>query len=477
MVRLTQCLPFFAAFFVICTASVVSAHGDDVEFDWAVSFGNEFPSYGKGVAVDAEGNIYTTGRFIDTVDFDPGPETFELSSIGHTADIFVQKLSPGGDLVWAKSMGSIVDEFGLGYDHATAIAVDHSGNVYTTGLFLGTMDFDPGPGVANLTGGGIFVSKLDKHGNYVWAKSMANRGIESGMGIAVDAAGNVYTTGVFLSAEDFDPGPNVFVLESNGRFDAFVTKFDSLGNLLWAKSVGGEDRDYSNDVAVDATGNVYLTGSFRDVVDFNPGVETYYLSSDGSWDSFVLKLDANGAFVWATRTGGAHYDDAFGVAIDPSGNVLTTGTYHGTVDFDPGPGTANITSANGYELFVQKLDPDGNYLWARAAAGTGFEFGTGRDIVTDTSGNAFIAGSVNGGLGGGDEDANSPHPSFSYIAGDFFAQKTRPDRNTCVGEIFELARQHSQGNRIGRSGQCARHRRLLWFSRFRSGARTGGPLR
>ena len=259
------------------------------------------------------------------------------------------------NLAWAKSMG------GASTDEGVSIAVDASGNVYTTGYFNGTVDFDPNAGTFNLTSAGgvdIFVSKLDATGNLVWAKNMGGVSTEIGYSIAVDASGNVYTTGYFVGTADFNPNAGTFNLTSAGSQDIFVSKLDATVNLVWAKSMGGgANDDVGISIAVDASGNVYTTGFFNGTVDFDPNAGTFNLTSAGSQDIFVFKLDATGNLVWAKNMGGASNDIGQSIAVDASGNVYTTGYFAGTADFDPNAGTFNFTSAGGQDIFVSKLIP------------------------------------------------------------------------------------------------------------------------
>src|SRR5207302_2204211 len=141
--------------------------------------------------------------------------------------------------VWARHFGGSAQA----QDRGQKIALDGAGNVYTTGWFQGTADFDPGPGMFNLTspGGGaaIFVAKLDSSGNFTWARAMCGNDDAVGYGFAVDRAGNVYTTGNFHYAADFDPGPGTFTLTTSGTYDDFVSKLDSNGTFAWAVSLAG----------------------------------------------------------------------------------------------------------------------------------------------------------------------------------------------------------------------------------------------
>jgi hypothetical protein len=356
---------------------------------WAKSFGGTNQDIGYAVAVDAAGNVYTTGRFGGTVDFDPGAGVASLTAAG-PVNAFVSKFDASGNYVWAKAFACTQFEFGYG------IAVDATGNVYTTGYFFGTADFDPGAGVASLTSVNwdIFVSKLDASGNYVWAKALGGSGFDNGQGIALDATGNVYTTGTFEGTADFDPGAGVANLTSAGNKDVFVSKLDASGNYVWARRFGGSvSDDIGYGIAVDATGNVHTSGSFFGTADFDPGAGVANLTAN-STDIFVSKLNASGNYVWAKALGGTNQDFGFGIALDATGNVYTTGYFAGTADFDPGAGVANLISGGGDDIFVSKLDASGNYVWGKALGGTGGEVGYG--IAVDATGNVHTTGSFAG---------------------------------------------------------------------------------
>ncbi|MGF2412513.1 MAG: LamG-like jellyroll fold domain-containing protein, partial [Ferruginibacter sp.] len=357
---------------------------------FAKTMGGTLADFGRSVAVDAAGNVYTTGFYSGTADFDPGTGTFNLTSAGGS-DIFVSKFDAAGNFVWARSMGGTNTEFGFG------ITVDASGNVYTTGYFLATADFDPGVGTFNLTSAGsadMFISKLNAAGNFVWAKIMGGAGAEVAYGITADASGNIYTTGYFSGTADFDPGAGAVNLTSAGGQDIFVSKLDAAGNFVWAKSIGGIFGDVAYGISTDASGNVYTTGSYQDIVDFDPGIGTVNLTSVGGADIFISKLDAAGNFVWAKSMGGSSGDIAYGISTDVSGNVYTTGNYLGTADFDPGAGTVNLISAGGADVFVSKLDISGNFVWAKSVGGIAGDIAYG--ISADASGNVYTTGYYQG---------------------------------------------------------------------------------
>ena len=361
---------------------------------WAISMEGTDSDYGNSITTDTLGNVYTTGCFRDTVDFDPGAGTFNLTSVGYK-DIFIQKLDADGNLLWAVSMGGIATDIGH------SIITDVAGNVYTTGGFNWTVDFDPGADTHNLTSTGyydIFIQKLDPNGNLIWARSMGGTSSDYGYSITTDALGNVYTIGTFRDIVDFDPGAGTFNLTSAGYRDIFIQKLDPNGNLLWARSIGGAGDHEGLSITTDALGNVYTTGCFYGTADFDPGGSTYNLSSVGNTDIFIQKLDPNGNLLWAKSMGGIDGDQGNSISTDALGNVYTTGYFFLTADFDPGAGTFNLTSAGYKDIFIQKLDPNGNLLWARSMGGESGIIGDdeGGSITTDALGNVYTTGYFRG---------------------------------------------------------------------------------
>jgi hypothetical protein len=333
---------------------------------WTQQVGN---TWGTGVAMDGGGNVYVAGQFYDSSQFGPFTLTKTNSYQG-----FVTKLDAARNFLWAKAT-----EGSGGFD-AEDVAVDGSGNVYVTGGYAGTVDFDPGPGTYNLTsmgGSDIFVWKLDTAGNFVWAGSMGSvpNDHQNGNGaIALDRSSNVYVAGGWgdgpSSRNDFDPGPGTLKLTNKGARDIYVVKLTSAGNLVWARSMGGSGEDKATDIVVDSSGNVYTTGGFFGSVDFDPGKGNVTLTAAAE-DVFVSKLTSAGNFAAAVRMGGAEGDVGWGIAVDGSNNVYTTGQFRGTADFDPGPGTYNLTSAGAADIFVSKLTQSSPLLAAGGAASAG----------------------------------------------------------------------------------------------------------
>jgi len=338
---------------------------------WVKNAGGTNYDYSNGIAVDADGNSYVTGYF-------EGSSTFcstVLTSSGYY-DIFVAKLDSSGNWEWAKKAG------GTNYDFSYSIAVDTSGSCYITGEFFDYATF----GDIILTSNGsydIFIAKLDSNGNWLWAKNAGGTGDDIGYGIAVDASGNSYVMGNFFSTTATFGSTT---LTSNGVSDIFVAKLDSSGNWLWAKNAGGTSFDYGSGIAVDASGNSYVTGYFADSATFG----STSLTSNGYYDIFIVKLDSDGNWLWAQNAGGTDGDWGYGIAVDTSGNSYITGYFADSATF----GSTTLTNYGDEDIFIAKLDSSGNWLWANKAGGTDGDWG--KDIAVDANRNSYVTGYFRG---------------------------------------------------------------------------------
>lgn len=364
--------------------SKLDANGN---FVWAVLIGgNSGTNRGVSILPDAAGNMYMVGYFSGTVDFDPGPATFNITSNGQY-DICVLKLDANGNFIWAKAIGNTQSD--LGY----AACLDAIGNIYVTGVFQGIVDFDPGPAVFNMTGGSgvinkCFVWNLDGNGNFLKAFQITGSYTE-GDAITVDAAGNIYFCGNYTETADLNPGAAVFNVTSSGAADAFVVKLDNAGNFLWGKSFGGIGTNNCRSVKVDASGNVYLSGEFPFTVDFDPGPAVFNVTTAGSTDAYILKLNANGDFVFVKTLGGTAADAARDIALDAAANIYVTGVFQATADFDPGPATFNLTAISN-DIFICKFSSAGNFDWAFNIGG--FTLDEGLSLHCSAAGNLFATG-------------------------------------------------------------------------------------
>ncbi len=340
------------------------------EWQWATKAGGILTDEGRSITVDDAGNIYVTGTFGGTATF--GSYTFTSSGEN---DIFIAKMDANGNWLWATQAGGIGDDTGYG------ITIDEVGNSYVTGYFEDTATF----GSYTLYSSGfedIFVAKIDENGNWLWATKAGGILTDEGISITADDAGNSYVTGTFKDTATFGS----YTLYSSGWEDIFVAKIDENGNWLWAAKAGGSSGNstvISYGITIDNTGNSYVTGIFLDTATFG----AYSLTSSGYVNIFVSKMDADGNWLWANQAGGNGWDGGFGIAIDDAGNNYVTGSFKGTVYF----GLYPLYSSGFDDIFVAKIDENGNWLWTTQAGGSSSD-DSGYGITIDNAGNCYVTG-------------------------------------------------------------------------------------
>jgi hypothetical protein len=347
---------------------------------WSKGFGPDFLRDAR-VAVDPSGNVVLAGSFEGKADFGGGA----MNSAGGS-DIFVAELAGDGSFRWAKSFGNgnILD--------GVSIAVDSSANVLVTGYFAGMLDLGCAGSVLNSGfAQDVFVAKLGADGSCVWLTAPTGSGPQTPTSIAADASGAVVLTGYFSGTLEFGASP----LDAASGQDIFVAKLGPDGSPLWAKAFGdGAHAAAGRSLAVDASGNVVLTGDFTGTVDFGGNAP---LSSPGAKDVFVAKLGADGSYLWAKAFGDGYHDAiGHGVAVGTSGHVVLTGQFSGALDFG---GATPVTSAGGGpDVFVAKLDAStGGYVWAQQFnSGAPADSSNGESVAVDASGNVSVTGEFSG---------------------------------------------------------------------------------
>jgi len=387
--------------------------------DWAFAIGGQTAGqvWGHAVATDSAGNVVMAGELssLSGIDFDPGPGVFTLTSHGTSSDGFVAKYAADGTFLWAYAtdIGNVdalaIDAAGNVYvgkgggtdgsytDLSNIIKLDANGNeLWRLSIFSGTgvkeiaLDSSGNIYVTGTYASDIFVAKINAGGAVQWQHQIVAAGSQTDWSIAANGAGNVYVTGYFEGKVDFDPGPAKKILNGGIQGSNYVLKLDTYGNYLWAKKdlpgsgsrivvdvagnvildggatakltpdgavIWSKNITVSDGLTVDAAGNIYLTGRFSGTVDFDPGAGVYNLTT-ATQAAFVVKLTSAGNFDWAVMADpvpGAPGDD---IAVDSDGNVYSTGLISTggnvsiTADFDPGPGTYNIT-----------ITRNSGYLW------------------------------------------------------------------------------------------------------------------
>ncbi len=371
------------------TFSLNFLNAQNVNFDWVAQAGGAVFQMGNSVTLDASGNVYYAGSYGGTVDFDPGPGAFMLNTINGSG--FICKLDKNKSFIWAKQIdGELIKPL--------SIKTDPSGNIFILGYYFMNIDLDPGPAiVSGSSANTFFLIKLNASGNFIFGKTFGHSGEpNTRCNLALDPAGNIYISGIYDYLSDFDPGPAIFTLPIVGFHDIFILKLDINSNFLWAKGIGSNSlyNDECNSIAVDANGNVFITGIFGFECDFDPGPSVFMITSAGV-TPYILKLNTNGAFVlakhFAVITANAN-GNAHGIAVDQAGNIFVGGAFgEGTLDFDPGPASYPLTSTPYYDAFLCKLDGSGNFLWAKSLGGS---FQEDIDAITlDADGNIYATGS------------------------------------------------------------------------------------
>ncbi|HWY37226.1 MAG TPA: T9SS type A sorting domain-containing protein, partial [Bacteroidia bacterium] len=295
---------------------------------------------------------------------------------------------------WAHALGN-----GIG----NGVAYDNFQNCVVTGFFSGTVDFDPGPAVDTITSKGnydIFVAKYDVNGNYMWAFGIGSNAYATSQAVSIDASGNIAITGWFQGTADFNPGPAVNNLNPHGYESLFLAKYDPNGNYLWAFSLGDTTatvQENGTSLSFDISGNILLTGAFQDTIDFDPGPAVHKLGADSFPDTYVAKYNANGNYLWAFKVGSPSGCIGYALSSDKNGNILVTGSFGNTTDFNPGPAVNNLTAKGLSDIFIAKYDAGGNYLWAFSiGANGGWSQAQTWSIASDTFGNVLATGYFGG---------------------------------------------------------------------------------
>ncbi len=359
-------------------------------------------SYGRSMAIDAQGNIYVLGS-MECPYFTLGNTTLTRDK----GETFLAKYSPAGKVLWA---------FNAGSGHTYAITADANGNVYFAGDFnepkfnLGTFS------ITNsqvLGGWEVYLAKCDSAGKVLWVKSAGGNGDKDVYGVSADGSGNVYLTGIFggpqMNFGDITIKNYVAVDFHNlaQTFNAFLAKYDGSGNVLWAKCAGGQGPCYSTGVAVTPDGGACITGYFGSAY---MAFGTFSIDNSKTpgirlSNFYVAKYDAQGNAVWGH---GTKMDDASlanRITTDPAGNIYTIGSFMGKKLDIGGITLTNMNAAN-KALFITKYDASGAFQWAKTTGG--IDRGDRLDICTDADGNCYTTGGYyNGAVYGSDSLLNT----------------------------------------------------------------------
>jgi len=369
---------------ILCSVILLCAYSTKAQtWIWAKEALPHTPgSYGDvyfdhSVASDESGHAFETGNFINSISF--GSQSLSSSYM----DVFLVKYDSSGNALWAKQA---IPASSASNGYGRSVATDVSGNSYITGYFTDTISFggitlqSPAMGLPE-----TFLVKYDPLGNVLWAKQS---GLTTGFGyaysVAVDASGNSFITGIFWGTLGFG-GVTLSNIAKYG--DVFIVKYDPNGNVLWAEQATTPTNGsygWGNSVAVDASGNSYITGQFLNTLFFG----SYTITSPSSYDMFLAKYDANGNLLWATQAAPANssaYANAYSVSVDGPGNAYVTGQFANTYTFDAYTVQSPRTKyGDSTDVYLAKYDPNGNVLWVDQGIALDANSWRGYSVACDT---------------------------------------------------------------------------------------------
>ena len=360
---------------------LISAGGSDafvVKLDpngvpvWYKSYGSaQIYEQASSVAVDPQGNIIVAGYFDGSVNFGGGA----LNTAGNL-DIFVAKLDPMGNQIWAKRYGDMASQY------AVDVAVDGSGNVFLLTRGFGNTDF--GGGAQQSAGTfDVYLAKLSSAGAFVWQKRFGGAIDDDAAAVAIDGAGNVVIAGTMQETLDFGGG----ALNTQGGFDVYVAKFTNAGVHQWSKRYGHGANQLAVDLDADMAGNIYVAGGFEGTINFGPGAMTAVSATD----SFLAKLDMNGTGMLSKKYGAVGSSIAsYAVKASPTGDVFFAGAINGAMDFGKGP----LPPGGGDDAFLLRLDSSLNPLWTQRFGLTQNQYP--RSLAAHSGGDVLVAGYFEG---------------------------------------------------------------------------------
>ena len=279
-----------------------------------------------------------------------------------------------------------------GQEYSKDIDIDNQGNIISAGYFYNTVDFDPSVGTNNRTSVGFadnYIAKYTSTGTLIWATSFGSTGIDIPHSVVTDNNNNIILTGYFSNTCDFDPSASVAVRTSNGGRDAYIAKYDANGNFQWVVTYGADSLDDAFNLAVDAQDNVYWTGVIEGTV--TVGTSNFTTQVE---DIVFGKISPTGQILWVKQVGGSGIDEGSGIIVDNNGDIIHTGYFQNTVDFDPNAGVSNLTSSGSFDTYFGKYDTSGNLIWMKKIGGPGVDIGAPGGITIDNLNNIYIAGNA-----------------------------------------------------------------------------------
>jgi hypothetical protein len=354
---------------------------------WSRRFGGDGSDACNSLGVDSSGCVYVTGFYTWTFLFDSAIPKDKIHDSKGTGDIFVLKLERDGDLAWVRGLGGPLNDTGY------CLSVDSKDSVCVAGVFGGTVKGEFNQRTVSLTSVGaddVFVVKLTSDGGCQWAESLGGQDMVKVYGMGVDRRGGIALAGVFSGSADFDPGEPDTGTSCEGPFDAFVMKLDASGRFEWGRRFGGPYRDSCKALAVDADGSVYATGAFAGTADFDPGEGRALIHSEYVRQAYVLKLNRNGNYVWATEVPHASRSIGQAISVDGIGRIIVGGVVSKPDAAFAKNGAFEGKTGDVQGAFASAFNSDGRGGWHEALSRSGDD--SVCSIVPASHGNVFVAG-------------------------------------------------------------------------------------
>ena len=335
-------------------------------YDWSASFGAFNIDVARKIETDSKGNTYLFGEFNGTIDFNPGPGVNNLTSAGPDISMFLVKLDSNKNFIWGKK---IKDNSSV-FPKAGDITIDNNDNVFISAQFNQSISVPLITGIDTLVAQGnnpdIFLLKINPMGNFIWIKSISGAGGQELLtNLKTDKNSNLYISGTYRDTLFVDNSSRANFLLAEDTYNGFLLKLSSEGDFVWANNVSSS-KNLRLSIIGSENNNIYLIGFFENIlkVYYNSSLDT--LSSMGSKDIFISKIDTNGNLIWNKTIGGGSNDFAnMASAIDGNANIYISGEFSGVVDFDPNIGITNLTSVSAINSFALKMDNSGNYIFAK----------------------------------------------------------------------------------------------------------------
>lgn len=419
---------------------------------WARATGGpDSGDFGTNIVIDSNGNTYTCGNFRDITNFDPGNTNITETAMPN-GDIYIQKLSSSGSLIWVKVFKNQIS------NEAPFIALDSNNNIYITSQFTGSIDLNPGIETDThnvlVPYPSAFLVKLNTNGEYIWGKHFelgptTNSGIET-TAIEIDKQNNILLAGEFQKTIDFNMGTPVLISTATGR-NNFILKLNNDGDYIWNKifiaNVYGSFR--IKDIDTDSQNNIVLAGATYGQVFLNPPSNNYVISDANYPDLAIVKINSNGDFIWGKVAQGTtigtsnSIEEPNSISIDTNDNIYLSGNFNNQINLEPSNTNFILNSGNNplgqLTPFFAKMNSAGNIIWAKKMdGGYSYQFYNRKanSISTNNSNKTFVSmnylGTFNYTINGNSESSSTYYSPTTGMSWGFSLAEIDPENGNYI---------------------------------------------